>query len=79
MYEGNKAAIYSFNLGYNIWGNVYDLFEGAGIGIPEGPFYLESVSLVQVLFSLGGKLPWEIEYQQHMEVDFIQVIEAKEQ
>ena len=79
VYEGDKTGIYSFTLGYNILGNIYDLFEGAGIGIPEGPFYLESVSLVQVLFSLGGKLPWEIEYQQHMEVDFIQIIEAQEQ
>jgi hypothetical protein len=79
VYEGNTTAIYNFTLGYNILGNIYDLFAGAGIQIPGGPFSLESISLVQVLFSLGGKLPWEIEYQQHMEVDFIQVIEAKEQ
>jgi len=79
VYEGDRTAIYSFTLGYNILGNFYDLFGGAGIGIPEGPFYLESISLVQVLFSLGGKLPWEVEYQQHMEVDFLQIIEAKEQ
>jgi hypothetical protein len=79
VYEGDKTGIYSFTLGNNILGNIYDLFAGVGIQIPEGPFSLESISLVQVLFSLGGKLPWEIEYQQHMEIDFIQIIEQKEQ
>ncbi len=79
VYEGGKTPIYSFTLGSSTLSNIYDLFERWGIEIPEGSFYLENISLVQVLFSLGGNLPWEVEYQQHMEVDFIQIIEAKEQ
>ena len=49
-----------------------------GIAIPEGPFYLQNIDFVQQLSVLGG-LPSSVEHHQHMEVDFIQIIEGKEQ
>jgi hypothetical protein len=53
-------------------------FQDWGIVIPEGPFYLQSIDLIQQLNMLGV-LPSSLEQRQHMEVDFIQIIEGKEQ
>jgi hypothetical protein len=54
------------------------MFQDWGIVIPEGPFYLQSIDLMQQLSVLGG-LPSSVEHHQHMEVDSIQIIEGKEQ
>ena len=73
-----KLAGYTFPLGEAVLGNIYELFQIWGIAIPEGPFYLQSIDLGQQLWDLG-LLPSTAEYHQHMEVDFIQIIEGKEQ
>jgi len=48
------------------------------LSVPEGAFYLQGIDFVQQLSGLGV-LPGSGENHQHMEVDFIQIIEGKEQ
>jgi hypothetical protein len=55
-----------------------NFFQGWGIVIPEGPFYLQGTDLIQQLSVLGG-LSSSVEHHQLMEVDLIQIIEGKEQ
>lgn len=65
--------IYSFQLGGFMVTNIYDLFEGQGITIPE-PFYLQCIVLNQRLWDLVD--PSDIEHRQKMTTDFIRIIEA---
>lgn len=74
----NNMAVYISPLGVPILDNIYQLFRGWDIKIPEGPLYLEAIDFVQQLADLDTSDPGGQEYQQHMEVDFIQIIEAKE-
>jgi hypothetical protein len=53
---------------------VHDLFERAGIQVPEGPFYLWSIGFHQLLFGVYE----DSEYREHMEVDFVRVVEEKD-
>jgi hypothetical protein len=74
-----KTAGFTFYFGANMLANIYQLFGVYGIAIPEGPFNLQAIDFVQQLADLGVSDPADIEYHQHMEVDFIQIIEGKEQ
>ncbi len=78
VYWNPTTAYYTFPLGVAILDNIHKMFQGWGIVIPEGPFYLQSIDFIQQL-SVLGVLPSSVEHHQHMEVDFIQIIEGKEQ
>jgi hypothetical protein len=78
VYWNPTTAYYAFPLGAVILDNIHNLFQGWGIAIPEGAFYLQGIDFVQQL-SVLGILPSSVENHQHMEVDFIQIIEGKEQ
>jgi hypothetical protein len=79
VYYNEKTGIFDFYLGGNMLDNIYELFGLWGIVIPEGPFYLQGINFLQQLWELGVNDPANIEHHQHMEVDFIQIIEGKEQ
>jgi hypothetical protein len=79
VYYNENTGIFDFYLGENMLDNIYELFGRSGIAIPEGPFYLQGINFVQQLWELDVNDPANIEYHQHMEVDFIQIIEGKEQ
>ena len=74
MYYSPTTAHYYFNPSVTVVGNVYDFFQGAGIGISE-PLYLETIDFIQQLFDLEE--PSTMEYRQQMEVDFIRIIGRK--
>jgi len=76
LYTGSKTAYLTFPLGLIIVDNIYEVFKGAGITIPE-PLYLESIDFLQQLFQL--EQPSTVQHHQHMEVDSIWVIEGKQQ
>jgi hypothetical protein len=79
VFYDEKTAVYTFYFGASMLDNIYQLFGVYGISIPEGPFYLQGINFVQQLADLDASDPANIEYHQHMEVDFIQIIEGKEQ
>ena len=74
VWDRTKTAHYTFPLGYIIVNRVHDLFERAGIQVPEGPFYLWSIGFHQLLFNAYE----DSEYREHMEVDFVRVVEEGE-
>jgi hypothetical protein len=78
-YPDNNTAVYLFPLGVAILDNIYELFKTWDIQIPEGPFYLEAIVFVQQLVDWNTSVPIDQVYHQHMEVDFVQIIEEKEQ
>lgn len=65
-------AHYTFDSGFIIVDNIYALFQNAAIAIPE-PFYLKDVSLSQQLWDITE--PSTEEHHQHMENDFIRIID----
>jgi len=77
VYLGSKTAYYDFSLGWIIVDNIYEAFKWVGITLPDGPLYLEGISLVQQLNLLGE--PSAVEHHQHMEVDSIRIVEGKKQ
>ncbi|MCX5913998.1 MAG: hypothetical protein NTV04_18940 [Deltaproteobacteria bacterium] len=74
VWDRTKTAHYTFPLGYIIVDSIHGLFERSGIQIPEGPFYLWSIGFHQLLFDAYE----ESEYREHMAVDFVRVVEEKE-
>jgi hypothetical protein len=78
-YPDNNTAVYLFPLGVAILDNIYELFKTWDIQIPEGPFYLEAIDFVQQLVDWNTSVPIDQVYHQHMEVDFVQILEEKEQ
>lgn len=77
VYWNPTTGYYTFSLGFIIVTNIYTLFQNYGITIPES-LYLEEIRLTQQLLSIGE--PSTVEHHQHMEVDFIRVVEEyKEQ
>jgi len=74
MYYSARTAHYYFDPSYMIVGNIYDLFQEAGIGISE-PMYLEAIDFIQQLFDLEERST--IAHHQQMEVDFIRIIGRK--
>jgi hypothetical protein len=77
MFYTPKTATYTFGLGLIIVDNIYQLFQNAGITIPDGPLYLKDIGVVQQLFILDALST--VEHHQHMEIDSIRIIESKEQ
>jgi hypothetical protein len=75
-YWNEVTAYYPFPLGGIVVYNIYDLFKDAGITIPE-PFYLRMIAFKQLLYPLQG--PSTEEHHQRMKVDFIRIVEGKEQ
>jgi hypothetical protein len=69
------TATWTFDLGLIFVNNIYRMFQDAGITIPE-PLYLYKISFSQQLFELEE--PSTVEHHQHMEIDFISIVEAKE-
>jgi len=67
-----QEVAYKFPPGSSYSVNIYDAFQSQGITIPE-PFYLQRIELCQELLDLEN--PSTIEHHQHMEVDFISIIE----
>jgi hypothetical protein len=56
--------------------NIHQLFNNWGIGIPE-PLYLNRIGFGQQLYELED--PSTVEHTQTMRVDFIRVIEEKQE
>jgi hypothetical protein len=75
VYLGPTVAIWTFDLGLIFVNNIYQMFEDAGITPPE-PLYLYKISFSQQLFELEE--PSTVEHHQHMEIDFISIVEEKE-
>lgn len=75
LYTGSKTAYLTFPLGFVIVDNIYEMFKGAGITIPE-PLYLESIDFLQQLFQLEQLST--LRHQQHMEIDSIRIIEGRQ-
>jgi hypothetical protein len=76
LYTGPTTAYLTFPLGLVIVDNIYEMFKGAGITIPE-PLYLEGIDFLQQLLPLDQ--PSTVEHHQHMEIDSIRIIEGKQQ
>ena len=55
--------------------NIHSIFQEAGIDIPE-PLFLVQAVFNQTLWSLSE--PSTVEHQQHMEVDYIRVLDGRE-
>ncbi len=83
LYLGPKIAIWTFDLGLIFVNNIYQMFQDAGITPPE-PLYLYKISFSQQLFELQDPYiaalqePSTVEHHQHMEIDFISIVEEKE-
>jgi hypothetical protein len=75
LYTGSNTAYLTFPLGLIVVDNIYDMFKGAGITIPDGPLYLEGISFLQQLFPIDE--PSTVQHHQHMEIDSIRIIEGK--
>ena len=71
------TAMWTFELGLIFVDNIYKMFLDAGITIPPGDLYLEKIDFIQQLFELAD--PSTVDYRQRMEVDFIRIIEEKQQ
>ncbi|MFZ7113093.1 MAG: hypothetical protein ACOWYE_15525 [Desulfatiglandales bacterium] len=72
VYWDSNTAYCGFSFGHIMALNVHTLFQNCGIPIPE-PFFLESINLTQQLWNLTEAST--VEHHQHMEVDFIRVVE----
>jgi len=72
-----QTAYWSFEPGRIFVNNIYKIFQESGITIPPGDLYLQLVEFVQQLFELEETSP--ILHRQRMEVDFIRLIEEKQQ
>jgi hypothetical protein len=68
------TATYTFNLGADTNQNIFEMFQNSGVSIPD-PFYIERIDFVQQLFQESQ--PTTTEDHQHMEVDYIRIIEEK--
>lgn len=77
VYYNPTTAMRTFDLGLIFVDNIYNMFQDAGIVIPSGDLYLEKIEFIQQLFELGE--PSTVEHHQHMEVDFIRIIEEKQE
>jgi hypothetical protein len=75
VFDRTREAHYIFPLGYIIVDNIYRLFQDAGIIIPEGPLYLYKIGFHQLLFYTDN----DTEYHEQMKVDFVRIIEGKEE
>jgi hypothetical protein len=75
-YWNDVTAYYTFPLGVIIVENIYEMFKGGGMTVPE-PFYLRMISFNQFLYGLSA--PSSAEHHQRMRVDFIRIVEGKEQ
>ena len=75
LYTGSKTAYLTFPLGFVTVDNIYEMFKGAGITIPE-PLYLESIDFLQQLFQL--EQPSTVQHHQHMEIDSMRIIEGRQ-
>jgi hypothetical protein len=72
-----QTAYWTFELGRIFVNNIYKIFQDSGIAIPAGDLYLERLEFVQELFELEEISP--VLHRQRMEVDFIRLIEEKQQ
>lgn len=68
----DTTVSHSFELGARIGLNIFEIFQNDGISIPD-PFYIESISFIQQLYEESE--PTTAETKQHMEVDYIRLIE----
>ncbi|MGQ9645161.1 MAG: hypothetical protein ACUVWO_01310 [Thermodesulfobacteriota bacterium] len=76
LYTGPETAYLTFPMGLIILDNIYEVFKGLGITIPE-PLYLLSIDFLQQLFQLEQDST--VQHHQHMEVDSIRIIEGRPQ
>jgi hypothetical protein len=72
-FMNDTTATYYFTLGTNMVVNIFESFQDAGISIPD-PFYIQSINFIQEIFP-----PELSEVRQHMEVDYIRLIEEKQE
>jgi len=77
VYYNPTTAMRTFELGLISVENIYKMFQDAGIAIPPGDLYLEKIDFIQQLFELAGAST--VGHRQHMEVDFIRIIEEKQE
>ena len=77
MYTGPNTGYLTFQLGLIIVDNIYDMFKGSGITVPDGPLNLEGISFLQQLFMLDE--PSTVYHRQYMEIDSIRIIEGRKQ
>ena len=72
----DTTASYTFTLGANMYLNIFELFQNSGISIPD-PFYIQSINFIQLLYPQNPPIATEI--RQHMEIDYIRLIEEKQE
>jgi hypothetical protein len=73
----SQTAYWTFELGRIFVNNIYKVFQDSGITIPAGDLYMERLDFVQQLFELEDVSP--VLHRQRMEIDFIRLIEEKQQ
>ncbi|MGB5219222.1 MAG: hypothetical protein WBN66_13110 [Smithella sp.] len=72
-YINNATGYFSFDAGYVIVDNIYDLFQQWNLPIPAD-FKLNYIRLFQ---QIGFNLPLDTQYEQKMIVDFIRIVEME--
>ena len=72
-----QTTYWTFEFGRIFVNNIYKIFQDSGITIPAGDLYWERIEFVQQLFELEDVSP--VLHRQRMEVDFIRMIEEKQQ
>ncbi len=72
MYFNDTTVYFNFPSGAAVDLGIYELFQAAEIQFVE-PLYLENVDFVQQLLDLEDPSPEE--HHQHMEVDYIRIVE----
>jgi hypothetical protein len=77
VYYNPTTAMWTFSPGLIFVDNIYKMFLDAGITIPPDDLYLEKIDFIQQLFELAD--PSTVDHRQRMEVDFIRIIEEKQQ
>jgi hypothetical protein len=74
QYNYPSSATYLFNPGDNTVKNIYSLFEDLGFEI-SGSLFLKTIDFIQQFYEIEN--PPGIQENQHMEVDYIRIIEEK--
>lgn len=75
MYFNNTTAYATFPLGVPVELSIYELFQEAGIGVPQ-PLYLQYINFIQQLLNL--EIPSSQVHHQHMKVDYIRIVEPED-
>lgn len=72
-YVNNTTGYFTFNAGNKILSNIHKMFEQYNLPVPAD-FKLNYIGFFQ---QIGSDLPLDTQYEQHMTVDFIRIVEME--